>query len=920
MGTRSHRNMPRFVFLVLVCVVAMAHIARGATYYVDFEGGTDANDGLSIQAAFQHSPGDPEATGNAKQAVLQPGDSVIFKGGVVYRGALQVKWSGEEGRGIVYDGNTAGTFGQGRAILDGSEPVTDWQRCTSAEQCGRNPHYASIYRAYVPAGPKGLNALAAGIVQDDRMLYPAQYPNPVDPFYADDRRFFLSRQTGVAETSISDPRLAEMGGEALAGGYVYLDIAGNLVDYQPITGYDAATTTITFQKPRNRPLAKYAVANCLSGTVLDRPGEYVFTDEPDAEGRHAVYIWPWDDRDPNESLVTCTVRPLGIDLGRGHHYVTIQGFVIRNYHTALVAHQCNGLTLRDNEITQIRQTGRGTAVSVTNTEEFLFVGNNLHHTPKTHGVITHTGQNVVYSGNRVHMVGLSPLIFYRITRGQIIDNKVTDCTGVHSNAFSIYVDDRDILIARNEVHNSKLALTVQNSENVYVLNNIFTNPSGSVVGLWPGRPHKGLFFLNNVIYSPGYAIYANTTAIQDSVFVNNIMGGPTGYPISRENTFTHNIYTQPRRGLGEGEMMALEVEGVFRDADERDFRPAALSPAIDMGADIRAYLPRETFPDFDFDVDFAGQVRPYGPRWDIGPYEAEYAEGALDNRPPLLTGSAAEPVERREDFRRIPGREPIVLAGPAFTGEGGGKVEVADPESTARIDYFLRWDAEGHWLEWPVETPQAGQYEVTLRYATAFPAPRRLDVNGAAVPGLESFTLEPTGGWSHWLEQKLPVPVTLKAGRNMLRLTSLGGRGCNLDLITLTAPGRDDIVVTAGAFTGQEGGKVEVRPGVKHGYFYMWNAAGHWLEWTVENARAGRYEIVLRYATLAQSPRELSVNGRVVEGLQSFTLDRTEGWTHWQEASLPVAVTLREGRNVLRFNSLGGAGLNFDEMRLIPVE
>ena len=54
------------------------------------------------------------------------------------------------------------------------------------------------------------------------MLYPAQYPNPRDPFYADERSSFLPSKA-VTATSLTDPSLREIGGDQLVGAYAYLD-------------------------------------------------------------------------------------------------------------------------------------------------------------------------------------------------------------------------------------------------------------------------------------------------------------------------------------------------------------------------------------------------------------------------------------------------------------------------------------------------------------------------------------------------------------------------------------------------------------------------------------------------------------------------------------------------------------------------
>jgi hypothetical protein len=92
---------------------------QGSTYYVDFATGSDTNSGTGPTAAWKHAPGDPDASGVPAGTTLQPGDTVDFEGGVVYTGTLVLPWSGLPGRPITYDGNSAGAFGTGRAIIDG---------------------------------------------------------------------------------------------------------------------------------------------------------------------------------------------------------------------------------------------------------------------------------------------------------------------------------------------------------------------------------------------------------------------------------------------------------------------------------------------------------------------------------------------------------------------------------------------------------------------------------------------------------------------------------------------------------------------------------------------------------------------------------------------------------------------------------
>ncbi len=189
---------------VFVLLMASVFPAFGATYYVDFSGGDNQSDGLTAQTAWKHSPGDRNATGAPATVELQPGDTIVLKGGVQYFGEIELSVSGSEGKPITLDGNTAGTFGQGRAILDGARMITNWRRCTSAEQVQGNPQWNKIWYADLDVDltsnfnqDRFMTHRDAGearqapwqrlfLVDGERQILPiAQRPKPSDPFYPD---------------------------------------------------------------------------------------------------------------------------------------------------------------------------------------------------------------------------------------------------------------------------------------------------------------------------------------------------------------------------------------------------------------------------------------------------------------------------------------------------------------------------------------------------------------------------------------------------------------------------------------------------------------------------------------------------------------------------------------------------------------
>jgi hypothetical protein len=103
----------KFLFSILFLLLSLPVMA--ATYYIDNSAGLDSANGTSTATAWRHCPGDPAATGNPASASLQSGDTIIFKGGIYNltgTSGIALKWGG-----VTYDGNSAGTWGTGKAVL-----------------------------------------------------------------------------------------------------------------------------------------------------------------------------------------------------------------------------------------------------------------------------------------------------------------------------------------------------------------------------------------------------------------------------------------------------------------------------------------------------------------------------------------------------------------------------------------------------------------------------------------------------------------------------------------------------------------------------------------------------------------------------------------------------------------------------------
>ncbi len=124
-----------------------------------------------------------------------------------------------------------------------------------------------------------------------------------------------------------------------------------------------------------------------------------------------------------------------------------------------------------------------------------------------------------------------------------------------------------------------------------------------------------------------------------------------------------------------------------------------------------------------------------------------------------------------------------------FSAQGGGEVQVRDDKVGDDGGSISHWDDEGHWLEWELTAPTAGEYRIAVRYSTIFNVTREASMDGklieagplkfAATGGFGSIA----GDWRH----AAPIAVSLCAGEHTLRMTNTDGHGMNVDYVILTA-------------------------------------------------------------------------------------------------------------------------------------
>ncbi len=99
------RTLTAKLFIEVLLIAASSSMAAAATYYVDYASGADTNNGISKSSSWKRAPGMNGCSGTCHSTNLNPGDSVIFKGGVTWDHnafAMSVNWSGTPGHPIYF--------------------------------------------------------------------------------------------------------------------------------------------------------------------------------------------------------------------------------------------------------------------------------------------------------------------------------------------------------------------------------------------------------------------------------------------------------------------------------------------------------------------------------------------------------------------------------------------------------------------------------------------------------------------------------------------------------------------------------------------------------------------------------------------------------------------------------------------------
>jgi len=560
---------PNRLFIASLLVGLSVSPVSARDYYVDYANGDDSRDGRTPATAWKHAPGDnlAPATAAHQRLTLQPGDRLLFKGGVRYRRPIMPRGAGTADNPAVIDGSS---WGPGRAIFDGSNLLPGARKCISAAECFGNPNWKQLWRIPIPADARWTDWLFAG----DRPLQPAQYPDL--PLYrADDISKYLviprDRTAALRAGAITHPFPASFAkGSPVLG----LWIQGNTVAFTDAITVTTAGIAVTGSAWVNGSLHPY----------LDRENRFTLLNVPDQVKRPGTYAvsvkdgfaiaWPWT---PLATDFSIGGRREGINMGRLNH-TEIRGFTFANYAARpgaystgiaiLGSSSTQGNIISDNVLQSAVTFAHGRAYLTVISSSTIIRNNIIQQLPWSSAVqIDNSSGPTLIQCNHIQDIGRTGIRLTNTANVTVRDNFITRLINIHGNGITFYSDTRNASVINNIVTKTDRPLTMNGNYNnyfpsgeksLYISKNIFStdNPTSSAIISYGNTQNATL--VDNFLSAPSKALDLRGTEVNFSAQGNTLVG--TVLVHNKANIFDHsaNIFQEPD---GNGQLLTGSIPG-----------------------------------------------------------------------------------------------------------------------------------------------------------------------------------------------------------------------------------------------------------------------------------------------------------------------------------------------------------------------
>ncbi len=304
--------------------------AGASPRYIDYENGDDSRAGTSTATAWKHHPWDAKATGKA--AAEKGAHTYVFKGGVAYRGMLEVKESGTAGAPIRLTRDPS--WGDGPAILSGSEELAGWSKLSDADGAKLGLPAESSGKVWAApfsaATPRAL-WMSQGAGERKRMTL-ARWPNwKIEHPYNHFTQWFRVEEIekGFPTTKIRAPKVLKgLAPDALQGATIWIDMPVSSAEFSimgPVpsstTGFNPQTGSLNVElnHPVRLPTKNSPFFLENKASFLDEAGEWFF----DNAGKRILVRLPAD-ADPKGFRIEAAARDVTLNIV-GQKWIEIAG-------------------------------------------------------------------------------------------------------------------------------------------------------------------------------------------------------------------------------------------------------------------------------------------------------------------------------------------------------------------------------------------------------------------------------------------------------------------------------------------------------------------------------------------------------------------------------------------------------------------
>ncbi|MFW6303455.1 MAG: hypothetical protein ACOC2L_02425, partial [Candidatus Sumerlaeota bacterium] len=284
--------------------------AGAVNRYIDYENGDDNNDGTKA-SPWKHHPWDKAARGKA--AAHGGATTYVFKRGVVYRGALEVKESGRPGEPIRLTSDPS--WGSGDAMFYGSRQVTDgWRKAAHPKMPEADKVWAidldfPVRTLWMTEGDK---VTRIALARDPNWTEPDEN-DPMSEWYEwDNPRWWTGQhktRVGRHERHLGIDKDVLTGDKSdYVGGTVWTEWGIVMGSPYPakIDAYDAGQKAVAFRGPWTWHMSEKIIKGNRYHLEdrpqwLDLPGEFWF--DRKGGGGGTLYVRLPEERDPNTAVL-----------------------------------------------------------------------------------------------------------------------------------------------------------------------------------------------------------------------------------------------------------------------------------------------------------------------------------------------------------------------------------------------------------------------------------------------------------------------------------------------------------------------------------------------------------------------------------------------------------------------------------------